>query len=471
MTIENMGKMLIIAKTKKENYDMPQMKSNYEEYEETININIKKIMLILYSNRILMLKCFFITMIFFVLMAFILPKKYTVSADLYINKTNNTNMAEINPYFLEETGGSGGMAALMGGGNGNITNELEIMESPLVINNVIKENNIRSGKLFGLITTKKTGQYVKAQGFLKNIKIDNKKGTNVVNISYKNKDKQFAYNVVNSLVNNYILTQKTLSGTKSKSDLAIIEAEYKKAKENLNANMKQINGLSTTSASGTGNLAAISAFSKSAQIAMSNLQNQLIEGEKSRLEAQEEAQKVAALSGKLQWAKMVEEMSDSSKVLVLKEPELPQDYEQSSPNLLIQLLLGIVLGIITALAAVIFREITNKKLTYSMLEDNIIYNLNDDIKEFKEVIYSNYNKKILVVEFDKILNSKMAQMDDFGNIIYTEAELSKDLMNKLQQADAVLLAAKIFKTDAEEYRIIKNVIKENNKNILKEILI
>ena len=35
-----------------------------------------------------------------------MPKKYKVTADLYINKSNSSNMIEVNPYVIGEASGS-----------------------------------------------------------------------------------------------------------------------------------------------------------------------------------------------------------------------------------------------------------------------------------------------------------------------------------------------------------------------------
>ena len=113
------------------NYYCPQ-----DELDEELTIDLKKIFFALWSRKFLIAKVFIAVFVFFILMTFISAKKYTVDADLYINKTNSSNMAEINPYFISEVGTGGGMAALMSG-SGNLTNELEIMQSPLVIDKVI----------------------------------------------------------------------------------------------------------------------------------------------------------------------------------------------------------------------------------------------------------------------------------------------------------------------------------------------
>lgn len=113
-------------------------------------------------------------------------------------------MAEINPYVISELGAGGGMAALMSGG-GTLANDIELMQSPLVIDKVIKDNDIRFKKVFGIIPTKKTGQLMTTEKFLKKgISFENKKGTNVVTIEYKSKDRELAYNVVNSIIVHYL---------------------------------------------------------------------------------------------------------------------------------------------------------------------------------------------------------------------------------------------------------------------------
>ena len=132
---------------------MEQQKLNYycpaDELDEELTIDLKKIALAIWSRKELIIKVFVSVLAFFILLTFIMPKKWVVDADLYINKSNNSNFVDLNPYAIAELGAAGGMAALMSGG-GNLTNELELMQSPLVIEKVIKENDLRFKKLFTL---------------------------------------------------------------------------------------------------------------------------------------------------------------------------------------------------------------------------------------------------------------------------------------------------------------------------------
>lgn len=443
-----------------------------EELDEELTIDFKKIAFGIWIRKFLILKVFTLILLFFIALTFISAKKYTVSSDLYINKANNSNMMEINPYAIEELGSAGGgMAALMSGGGGLI-NELELIQSPLVIDKIIKENDLRFKKIFGIFPTKKTGEYLTTEAFLKkNISFENKKGTNVLSIEYKSKDPELAYNVVNSIITNYIALHKELNAEKSKSDKKVIETEYNKAKAALNSKVNTISGLPEQAMVSTGNLTAMSAFSRSAQQAMSNIKGQIVAGEKSRIAVTEEAAKVAALSSKLEWAKMVEEMSDSSKVLVLKEPQKLRDFEYSSPKLLINILLGIVFGAIAALFAVIIAENTDKKLSYSMLGENIIYNIENDFSDLKLLLLANQDKKIATVCFENIPSNIEEQLKTYRNLSLVKADISNEFVQSVKNSDEILSFATIGKTNSKFYKQIKTMLTEMNKKVTLECLI
>jgi len=445
---------------------------NNQEYynmlnEDDLNIDLKKIFLALWSRKVLIVKVFVCTLIFFIALTYILPKKWKVDADLYINKTNSTNMIDINPYVIEESG----MASMLTGNSSNLMNEIELMSSPLVIDKVIEENNIRFKKIFGIFPTIKTGEYITTEKFLKMVKIDTKKGTNVVSISFKSKSRDFSYNVVTSIITHYIELRKELMSEKSKSDKKVIETEYQKAKADLNKKVSVAGGLPTASMSGSSNLAAMSAFSRSAQSAMSNLRGQYLAGEKARVDINEDASKVNQLAQKLEWAKLVEEMSDSSKVLVIKEPHHLKDWEFASPRLFINILLGILFGVIFSLVAVIYMEIKDKKLSYSKLGDNIIYDLDKEIKSFFAYLYTNKNKQILFAFCSNIPAGFSEKFKMFSNINIMQAGISDSFSTAIQNSDQVIMFAQIGKTVSEDYKIIKNMITDMDKKIVYEVLI
>ena len=443
-----------------------------DELDEELTIDLKKIFFALWSRKFLIAKTFAAVLVIFIASTFIMPKKYSVESDLYVNKANSSNMMEINPYAIEELGAGGGMAALMAGGGGALTNELELMQSPLVIDKVIRENNLVYKKKFGILPNKKEGEFISTKAFLKkNISFENKKGTNVITIEYKSKDPELAYNVVNSIINNYVELHKQLNSEKSKSDKEVIEREYNKAKQALHQKVQTVSGLPEQAMTSTGSLSAMSAFSKSAQQALSTVKSQVIAGQQSRIAVTEEAEKVAALSSKLEWAKMVDEMSDSSKVLVLKEPQKLRDFEYSSPKLLINILLGIVFGFLAALFAVIFAENTDKKLTYSMLGENIIYNLENDFSDLKLLLLANQDKRVSIAVFENIPQNIAEQLQGFKNVSLVKADISGEFVQNIKNSDEIVIFATVGKTNSKLYKQIKTMLNEMHKNVAVEALV
>ncbi len=444
-----------------------------DELDEELTIDLKKIVLTIWNRRILLTKVFGIVLIFFILLTFILPKKYEVQSDLYINKANDTNIAEINPYVLSELGSAGGgMAAMLAGGNSQLTNEIELMKSPLVLDKVIRENNLVYKKKFGFIPNKKEGEFLTAKDFIgkgKNISFENKKGTNVITITYKAKKPETAYNVVASIITNYIDLNKQLNSEKSKSDKKIIEAEYNKVKASLDEKVNSSSGMPDTTASGMGQLSILSAFSNSASNAMGALKGQMAEGKKSQIAVSEEAAKMAELSKKLEWAKLVEEMSDSSKVLVLKEPQKLRPFENSSPKLFMNILLGIVFGFIAALAALIYVENTDKKLTYSMLGDEILYDLQNNTDELKMLLLANQDKRLSLVAFGNLPYE--IDIKGFKNIQLLEADISSNFINGVSATDAVILFAQVGQTNSKLYKQTKSLLNDIKKPVIKEVLV
>lgn len=442
------------------------------EFDEELNIDFKKIFFTVWSRKSLIIKVFSCILIFFVLLTFVLPKKYKVEADLYINKTNNSNLMEFNPYVLEELGAGAGMTALTGGSMASIMNELEILQSPLVMDKVIRENDLRITKKWGIIPNRKEGEYISTKSFLKkNINIENKKGTNVVTIEYKSKKPDLSYNVVCSIIANYVNVMKDLHSEKAKSDTKILEAEYNKVKDDLQTKVNNVRGLPQTAMTGTGNLAAMSAFSSSASQALSSIQGQFITGTKSQIAVQEETAKMTQLATKLQWAKMVEEMSDSSKVLVLKEPVPLRDFENSSPKLLINIILGIVFGLFASLFAVVFAELTDKKLSYSKLGSNALYKNNKNIIDIKKFLLQNRNKQIVGVEFEDPGSEINSLISEYTNVSIVKADISEEFANAAEKGEALFLIVKIGQTDAELYKFVKETAEMKNKPVLKEILV
>lgn len=441
-----------------------------EDADEDLNINIKKLWMAIWSRKVLLIQVFCCVLVFFILLTFILPKKYKVTADLYINKANNSNMMEVNPYVLDEV--TGPMLSM--GVDKAINNEIELMKSELVLDKVIRDNNIVYGKKFGIFPNKKEGEFLTAEAFYgkgKKLKIDNIKNTNVITIEYKAGKPEKAYGIVSSLITNYIALHKDLNMEKSKSDKKLLEAEYIKTKQSLDKKLSQASGLPVQSMTGIGNLSAMSSFSNSASRAIGTLKSQYLAGEKSQIAVTEESQKLAQLATKLEWAKMVEQMSDSSKVLVLKEPKLLRPFEQTSPKLLINIILGCIFGYLSALGALVYAEAKDEKMVYSALSNNIIY---DGIKEFdtiKTEILGYKPQKVLLISLVKLPQDIINKIQGISNAEFCYADITDDFMDKIIKAEQIMIISKIQLTSRDSYKKIRSLIKKQNKTIAYDILV
>ena len=71
---------------------MEEQLIDFQQENEEITINLKNIFLALWSRRFFIIKIFSIVLAFFIALTFVLPQKWKVDADLYINKTNNSKV-------------------------------------------------------------------------------------------------------------------------------------------------------------------------------------------------------------------------------------------------------------------------------------------------------------------------------------------------------------------------------------------
>lgn len=442
-----------------------------ENYKRTdigdITINFKNLFLAISSRKWLIIKIFTCVLLFFIAVTFVIPKKWKVEADLYINKSNGTNFIEANPYALEDLDGLSSMLSK----SVPLVNELELIKSARVIEAVIRENNLKYKKILGIIPTAKTGEYWTTEKFLKkDVSFENKQDTKIISLSYTSDDKDEAYNIVNSIINNYIKLYKDINSKKSKSDKAILQSEYDKAKADLHKNIKQASGLPSASLAGAGNLAAMSAFSRSAGNAISNIKGQYVSGEKSRIAVTESAEKVSQLAQKLEWANLVDEMSDASKVIVVKTPHKLKSWEYVSPKLFMNIIFGIIFGFIFSVIAVIYKELTDEKLAYSMIGNDVVYDINKEFNTICATLLSNYNKRNAFVYFDELPKSIQDKLKTLAGVPVLKASITPEFQASVKNIDNIIFIENINKTKSEDYRLVKHILENMDKKIVYEIL-
>lgn len=439
------------------------------EQDDEIIIDIDKTLRILNQRKVLIVKVFMTCILILVAFALIWPKKYKTYADLYINKGNDTNLAEMNPYIISSITDNANLSSMLGGGNGgNLQNEIEIMKSPLVMDQVIKENKLvyKGGK--------KKGEYLSTEDFLrKNISIENKKGTKIIEITYKSRKPLQSYNVVNSIIKNYEAINEELNTNRALKDKELLEAVYEDTNKTLNkklAAIKSSPGLPDSALSGMGMLAALKGHNRAVSGALGSLQGQIIEGKKSQISIEQEAGKLNLVKSKLEWTNLVEKLSkDRTNVIVLKQPEIKRGFEQASPKLFVNIVIGIFLGIFASIIAVIVAEVLDKRLTYSDLGNKIIYNVIENPDELKIFLLTHSKENISIVTFDgsPMQNIKNDGVMDFRII---KADISKRTVEEIINSDKLVFAAKIGQTSKKLYQQLKNMCKEANKDIPLEVI-
>lgn len=439
---------------------------NEIENDELI-IDFKKIFRILNHRKLLIAKISISFILFFVILTFIIPKKYETDADIYINKSTNTNLADINPYVISSSGGEE-FPGLPGATADNLQNEIEIMKSPLIMDKVIKENNLRYKK------GKKKGELLSTKDFLKkNISIEIKKGSNVISISCKSKNPVLSYNVVNSIISNYQKVNEEINLKKATNDKKLLESSYEETTKTLNQKLYALKNTDTapvSSMTGIGMLAVLKKHNKTVSDAMSSIQSQVAEGQKSQIAVDQEVEKLKLVKSKLEWANLVEKMSkDTTNVIILKYPEIKRGFEQSNPKLLNNLILGIIFAIFASAAAVIFAEKTDKTLTYSELSDKVIYDAEKNLDDLKVLLLANPKENFSFVTFNGFKEEILKGLDSFNNFKIIKADINQKIIDEILNSNKLIFAAKISQTSKKLYQQIKRICIEKKGLIHTEI--
>lgn len=441
-----------------------------EIQNEEITVDFTKIFKVLNYRRKLIFKVFLAVVTVFIALAYVMPKKYATDADLYINKSNDTNLAEMNPYVLSYLTNNGGLSGMLSSNGGNtLQNEIEIMKSPLVMDRVIKENDIRYK------AGKKKGELISTRDFLrKNLAIESEKGTSIVSISYKSRTPELSYNVVNSIIKNYQAVNAEINTRKAQKDKALLEDSYeatnKAVNEKLSA-MKNVSTMPQTAMTSIGVLAALKGHNRAISSSLGAMQGQMIEGQRSQISIEQDVEKLKLVKSKLEWTNLVERLSqDATNVIVLKQPEIKRPFEQSSPKLFTSLIMGISLGVLASILAVILIEKTDGKLTYSDLGEKIIYNIADNVDELKILLLANPSQSVSVVDFNGFQEEFTKDFQNFTNLKFIKAEISKSVIDELASSDKLIFAGRIGKTPKKIYGQLKNLCVEAGKKIYFEVV-
>ena len=106
-----------------------------------------------------------------------------------------------------------------------------------------------------------------------------------------------------------------------------------------------------------------------------------------------------------------------------------------------------------------------------MLGENIIYDINKNFTAFCSDILTNIEHKIGFITFEEIPAGLKQKFSEFDNVDFINAEVSKKFVLQLKNIDKVVLFAKINSTNSQDYKVIKNMLKNSNKEIISEVLL
>lgn len=464
---------------------MPDNRFSNDNNNEDLTIDFGQLLYIIWHHKYTILACYIVIISLTIIITLFLPKKYEASAKLLINKSSSTNLSEINPFVLTEISKGGALTSSLLGGisSSGLDDDIQIIKSPLVLEKVIKENNLK------YLTGPKEGQYLDVDDFLnKSIDIENKKGTNILNISYKSSDPKVAYQIVKSIINNYKSFTEELNVSKASKDRAFLEDYYNKSKQNFNKKTDEIKAFKLQKEENLQNKAPeptniyealLSRYDKRLSSEYKKYPESIVENKKIELEVEQETEKLNKLRERFEWSILVEQMArNANKVVVLHPPKLLKDYENTEPNLIINIIISLVASFTVASLTVFSMEKLNKKITFIDLHDkaevikgsseidfsnlDIIAN-KEDLKEINIVsLAENQYYEMFKEQFQKYFNSDLLKI----NQATTEFNDLKDHILNIKSSETIIFVLQIEHTQRKEYGYLLKLAQNLNKNVL-----
>lgn len=458
---------------------------NRVENNEEIVIDFGKIYRILSSRILWILGFIVISLIFSYVYTGFMPKKYSTDAKIFINKAEDTNLIEINPFAISDSGGiaggDSGLSPIIAGLSGGVlANDLEILKSPLVMERVIRENGFKYN------AGPKKGEYINANSFIndKNLDINTVKNTKSIRIAFKSTNPTEPYRVVSSIINSYKGVYESINSKKASKDKEFLEKSYISAQKTLNekiARLKELKSKGATYTTGDigGTFGLLGMYNKRLGEDLSQVAQGSVEVKKMESDVDQEFDKIKILKKKLEWITLVENMSKNvSNITVLKEPELKESYENVEPNLNFNLSLAFVISIIIGLFMVIALEIFSRKLTYSNMDDKtvVITSNNKDISNLKTNVLINGVKNLSVVSLaannraKKFVESLKEELQGV-NISFTDEKSSLDgHIKNIMSAESIVYIGQLGYTERKLFNQVRNVCKDLGKKVINNFL-
>jgi len=321
-----------------------------------IIIDFNKALKTIIDSKKLIFVCFVISMILGIFLNFALPKKYVSETKILIKKTGSTNLSYINPYVIPETIESNNYNRFFAVKN-SLNEEIEIIKSPLVIDNTIKENNLKYAN------GSAKGSYLSAEDFLRtNFNISKLKDADIIYISYKSKNPALSYNVINSIINNYKAIQENINFEKASNDTVFLKKACLKTEKELNLKINQLKKYNNQTenfagGSSTSNLNILGFYDKRFKQKLKQLSDNQTDFKKLEREITRKSEDLDILKKKLEWSLLVEEMSkNTTNIVILQSPKIKEKYAFSEPQPLVIFIWCVFGWIFMCLITINFRK-------------------------------------------------------------------------------------------------------------------
>ncbi|EKE02199.1 MAG: hypothetical protein ACD_20C00413G0023 [uncultured bacterium] len=452
------------------------MSNNFENEEITISFN--KLWHIIWSRKFVIIICFITFLVLAVIKFNITPKKYISETRLLINNASSTNLSDINPFVVSDGGGSMSGVQSFFRSSSNIDAEIEIMKSPLVMDKVIKDNNLKYTS--GL----KAGRYLETRVFLNpNLRISNIRGTNIVSISYKSHDPKFSYSIVNTLINNYKGIYEDINSKKASKDKEFIQNSYLKAKKAVDEKIAQLKQFKSSSLNNSGTTSGginglLSLYDKRISKDSINLSKANLDNRKLEVELEQEIEKLKMLKSKYEWISLVENMSkNATNVVILKQPEILEKTEFSEPNLKHNIIVALLISFSVSSLLLLLLEKINPKFTYSALDDkSIVFDNRSDIdisdikanmllKNAKQISLISLSKEGNTQEFANLLSQSLRSSDMRVSLSKENNSIDEHIQNVVS-SEYVVFLTQLNHTDKKVYYKLREFCKKANKDYL-----
>lgn len=188
-----------------------------DKKQQIEEFNFNRYWQILKFHKIPALSIFLITCILAIFMAANTEKKYAAQGKIKFTKESFASS------LVTEAGKKLGTLETFNGTATPVDTEAEVLVSPPIINQVIKELNLKNEE----------GETLTYEDVSQNLQVDNIPGTDVLNISYASKDTEEAQAVVNSVIKAYIAYDVETNRAQAKSARDFITKQLPQTEEEL----------------------------------------------------------------------------------------------------------------------------------------------------------------------------------------------------------------------------------------------